>query len=458
MLIPGITASKPPAPSAYALLRADIDPDAWYRLNENSGTALFDSVSQSNLGLASTTNVQGLPIVDYTDDAGSLVMDDLESLSVPNSIPISWNPDGNTLETLWLSMWVLVDSLAAPITVLNSADPTRFNIVINTDGSVTFRYADVSVATTGAGLVVAGVRANISFWVQYQDTGAAFSGAAVRYNVAGIPGSGSVAAAYSPTRFPNLNLGGFTLGQFDGEIDEFFLRYGNVAGGDTIPQAKGIEWGQAIWDLQLAAGGLGAPAEWNPLDSVNTVVAGASNRDALLGDVADDTGVRSIAIPRVGKVYFELYVINQGDSVFGSLGIRKLIDPNPVGDDNPLADADSLYMKNTNLYRGTVTLPYGNASQHGLVGQLTGTTLMFAIDWSTGETWVGTDGAWNGENGTFAAGDPASGVNPVTTIDTTVDWGTWCCVVGAVGNQQYRIVASLADLTYAPPLGFKAWD
>ena len=80
MLIPGITASKPPAPSAYALLRADIDPDAWYRLNENSGTALFDSVSQSNLGLASTTNVQGLPIVDYTDDPGSLAMADRGSL------------------------------------------------------------------------------------------------------------------------------------------------------------------------------------------------------------------------------------------------------------------------------------------------------------------------------------------------------------------------------------------
>ena len=236
-------------PTAYELLRDDIVPTVWYRLNETSGSVITDEVI-AEVGSYSGTIVQNAVIIDYTEDTGSLAMESAESISVPNSIPNSWNADSDTLETLWISMWVQVDSLASQIDLLDSGDPTRFNIKINTNGSVTLRYADIAVATGSPGLVVAGVRSNICYWVEYTDQGGTFCIANIRSNVGGVAESGSIAAAFSPTRFPNLNLGGFTIGKFDGEIDELIIRYGNLAGADVITQAKGIEWNAAIFDLQ----------------------------------------------------------------------------------------------------------------------------------------------------------------------------------------------------------------
>lgn len=199
---------------------------------------------------------------------------------------------------------------------------------------------------------------------------------------------------------------------------------------------------------------------WFKFDGVNVTVGGTGDKDLTLGDVSGDTGCRSGAIPRNGKVYFELFVIAQGDSTFGDLGIRKLTEPSTVGDNISLTQDDALYMQSTNLYdnQGTNPLPYGNSSQHGLLDQSTGRTMMFAIDWDTGETWVGTDGAWNGAAGSYPVGDPATGANPAKVIDTDTNWACWACVVGAVGNQQYRIVSADADLVYAKPAGYVAWE
>jgi hypothetical protein len=251
MLIAGITASRKTALSAYGQLLAEIGPDAWYRLNENSGTALFDSVSQSNLGLNSITNVQDLPIVDYTEDPGSLVAADAQTIALPNSIT-SWQADSDTLQSSFTSFWIKVDALPLVSTVIyqNDGDPTKWYVELNPNGSVTMKYSEFGLATSNPGLVVAGLRANISWWTEYSDLDATFSSCRIRYNVAGVALSGSSDASYAPTRFPNLNLGGYSFGNFDGEVDELIIRYGNAIEADSISQAQGIAWSQAIWDLQ----------------------------------------------------------------------------------------------------------------------------------------------------------------------------------------------------------------
>ena len=252
MLIPGITASRKSAPlTAYGQLLADIGPDAWYRLNENSGTGLFDSISQSNLGLNSITNVQDLPIVDYTEDPQSLVAADGQTIALPNSIS-SWLADSDNLQTSFTSFWIKMDSLPLVSTVIyqNDGDPTKWRVAINPDGSVSIDYAEFGLATSDPGLVVAGLRTNISWWCEYVDNDFTFSTANLRYNVAGVTRSGSANSSYAPTRFPNLNLGGYSFGNFDGEVDELIIRYGNAIEADVISLGQGIAWSQAIWDLQ----------------------------------------------------------------------------------------------------------------------------------------------------------------------------------------------------------------
>lgn len=255
MLIPGSVASKLISipPSAYNLfLTDDVEPDCYLRMNENSGNSLADSSDSGEVNNASNsqTNSQNALIVDYSDDAGSLDAGASETISIPDSIPISWNADGNTLETLFISFWVQVNSLAAEIDVLNSGDPTRLNIKIRTNGSVRLRFADIATNTSSAGDIVVGQPANISYWIEYEDLGfETFDVANIRGNINGNAISGSIGAGWDADRFPNLNLAGWTLGQFSGSIDEFILKYGNVAGGNSISMATGTVWCNAIPDF-----------------------------------------------------------------------------------------------------------------------------------------------------------------------------------------------------------------
>lgn len=196
---------------------------------------------------------------------------------------------------------------------------------------------------------------------------------------------------------------------------------------------------------------------WFAVDGANVTAGGTGAKDLTIGDVSNDSGCRSGAIPNTGKVYFELFVIAQGDNTFGDIGIRKLIDPQPASDNAGVADGDALYMQGQTLYTGDLTTVL-TAGASGLLDQSTGRTVMFAIDWSTGKVWVGTDGNWNGVLGTAPNGDPVTGANEAYTIDTDTDWAAWACGVGAIGNQQYRLVSATADLTYTAPTGFTVWE
>ena len=186
--------------------------------------------------------------------------------------------------------------------------------------------------------------------------------------------------------------------------------------------------------------------QWCALDSINCTIGGTGNKDITLGDVSNNTGGRSYAIPQTGRVYFEIEVVAQGDSTFGRVGLRKPLDRFNVGDDTVENASDIYYQVNTNFNDGD-----GSIGASGLVSQTTGVIMQCAIDWDTGNVWWGNDDTW------ASSGEPSTKSNPLITIDTDEDWCAWAGVNGAVGNQQYRLITAPADLNYAAE-GFTPWE
>jgi hypothetical protein len=198
--------------------------------------------------------------------------------------------------------------------------------------------------------------------------------------------------------------------------------------------------------------------QWCTLDSVNSTIDGTGDKDITLGDVTDDTGGRSYAIPRNGKVYFEVEVVAQGDSTSGNLGIRQFAEPDNVGDDAGITGTDvAFYMQGTSILQDA-EVSVSTGGENGLSNQATGVIFQVAIDWDTGNVWFGTDDTWNGNGGSDADGEPDTDSNPAFTIDTDHNWGVWAAVIGTTGNQKYRLITASGDLNHTLPTSYSAWE
>lgn len=198
--------------------------------------------------------------------------------------------------------------------------------------------------------------------------------------------------------------------------------------------------------------------QWCTLDSVNSTIDGTGDKDITLGDVTDDTGGRSYAIPRNGKVYFEVEVVAQGDGTIGNLGIRQFAEPDNVGDDAGITGTGvAFYMQDDSILQDA-EVSVSTGTENGLGNQSTGTIFQVAIDWDTGDVWFGTDDTWNGNGGTDADGEPDTDSNPAFNIDTDHNWGVWAAVVGATGAQKYRLITASGDLNHTLPTDYSAWE
>lgn len=195
---------------------------------------------------------------------------------------------------------------------------------------------------------------------------------------------------------------------------------------------------------------------WCTLDSSNVTVQGTGDKDAALGVVLNDTGIRSYAIPRNGKVYWEMEIVSQGDgTAVAKVGIRKLAEPNPVGTWPGVADSSYNADGIGNVEDGTQS----DITTTGTLGtHATGRIIQFAIDWDTGNWWIGTDNTvWLGIGG---AGDPGTGANPLTTLDINTNWAAsvWNTDINGFGNGTVRLVTASGDLNFSLPTGFSAWE
>lgn len=194
--------------------------------------------------------------------------------------------------------------------------------------------------------------------------------------------------------------------------------------------------------------------QWCSRDAINCTVGGTGNKDLTCGDVTDDTGGRSYAIPRRGRVYFEVEIVAQGDDTASNLlGLRKLAEPSNVGFD-PDTAIDEYHTD------GAGDVEDGQDNSLGITGTLgtaaTGRIFQFAIDWNTGDWWMGTDDTlWAGVGG---SGDPDTLANPLDALDIDHNWSVSNRVNGAQGNGQVRLITAFGDLNFTPPAKFVAWE
>ncbi len=195
--------------------------------------------------------------------------------------------------------------------------------------------------------------------------------------------------------------------------------------------------------------------KWVELDAENVTVEGFVLEQVTMGDVDGATGIRSGAIPRTGKIYFEQEIISQGDSTSACrVGIRRMITIADVGattDASEDGDGHHIYVNGDDLFSDDGTDLAIDISTTS-TGMATGTTAMFAIDWNTGKLWMGRDGVW-GDNG----GDPENGTNEIFTIDTDTNWAAHVWNSGTDGNGVIRLKCKLGAMKYTPPVGFDAW-
>lgn len=194
--------------------------------------------------------------------------------------------------------------------------------------------------------------------------------------------------------------------------------------------------------------------QWCTLDAINSTIDGTGKKDCLNADVTDNTGCRSYAIPRDGKVYFEVEILAQGDTTSSCLlGLRKLAESSNVGFDPDIATDEY----HTDGLGGVEDGQDVNLTITGTLGTCaTGRIFQFAIDWFTGDWWMGTDNTlWAGEGGT---GNPSTGANPLTALDNQHNWAVILRVNGINGNGKCRLITTHDDFNYVPPTDFLGWE
>lgn len=199
--------------------------------------------------------------------------------------------------------------------------------------------------------------------------------------------------------------------------------------------------------------------QWFILDGENVdAVLGTGDKDIELGDVADATGCRSGAIPRNGKVYFEIECLAQGDNQAGPVaGIRRLVDDQPVGGDCE-ATPNGFWVRFGSVNNGFDDVFPGQAAGLGFLG--TGSILNVALDFDNGEYWMGINDTYAGFAEPplpLATGNPSTGAAPYF-FDPDQQWAAHVRTNSNLGNCDFRLVTADADLNFTKPTGYTAWE
>lgn len=209
--------------------------------------------------------------------------------------------------------------------------------------------------------------------------------------------------------------------------------------------------------------------QWFILDSDHTTLIGGDPTKCKMDDVVfGQAGINSGIIPRNGKVYFELLFILQGDNQFGCLpGIRKIISGGNVYGLPPSAN-DLFHLNQSQIRDGTDTQFTGTqvTNNGNIFPPRTGEYYQFAIDWDTGDWWVGHENTWIGGGIISNVANPSTGAFPlgvnspgsIAPLDLDADYCVNLRKLSSFGNSECQIVTASADFFNAIPTGFTAWD
>ena len=209
--------------------------------------------------------------------------------------------------------------------------------------------------------------------------------------------------------------------------------------------------------------------QWFILDSVDTTILGGDPTISKLGDVThSEAGINSGAIPRNGKVYFELRFQLQGDNQFGCMpGIRLLNTSVLPWGLTPLA-TDGWRLEQSAFRDGHgVAVSVTEVTNNGnIFPPRTGEYYQFAIDWDTGDWWVGHENTWIGGGIVSNVANPSTGAFPlgvnsptgIATLELDKDYCVNLSKLATFGNSECELVTASADFSETIPTGFSAWD
>jgi PKD repeat protein len=159
-----------------------------------------------------------------------------------------------------------------------------------------------------------------------------------------------------------------------------------------------------------------------------------------------NTGVFSVNGHSTGKRYFEVlwtYTGAYGAAIRHDLGICGLAAPAGLSD---LRGATSV------CYNRTGTVYKNGVNTFAADNVVSGDVIMFAVDFDTGDVWVGKNGIWAN------SGDPGTGVNPVVTGISAGTYKIAGCYEAAGANYHtHTINGTTSQMTETIPTGFSAW-
>ncbi len=209
--------------------------------------------------------------------------------------------------------------------------------------------------------------------------------------------------------------------------------------------------------------------QWFILDSEHTTLIGGDPTKAKMDDVVSgQAGINSGAIPRNGKVYFELLFILEGDNQFGCMpGIRLLNVDADVFGTLPL-QTDGYHLEQSVIRDGHgIRFPDQFVTNNAnIFPPRTGEYYQFAIDWDTGDWWVGHENTWIGGGIVSNTANPSTGAFPlgvnspegVAPLDIEKDYCVNIRKLATFGNSETQLITASADFSETIPTGFTAWD
>ena len=191
-------------------------------------------------------------------------------------------------------------------------------------------------------------------------------------------------------------------------------------------------------------GGGAATSVWSASDAAaNSMTLSNGGLTVSNGAVLDRT-IRGSISKASGKMYVEFAaVVSGGNPIQGFADITF-----------PATAALGTANYSGGIYYGNNPVSAGFVSNYTVmsVGAATGSTVQLAIDFASGNIWVGLNNTWaNGSN-------PATGTLPILSFTPATVGALFPALKIQQANESWTLQPTPASQKYLPPPGFQAWD
>lgn len=187
-----------------------------------------------------------------------------------------------------------------------------------------------------------------------------------------------------------------------------------------------------------------SPATWNTATALGAATFSEGNKHFHTTASSFKVEGYGTGLRATGKFYWEVVNVSAGNGGQCGFSANALSDPFTSGP----------YFWHQTTTTGTWSTATGGSAGPNLPVNAAGTVIGVAVDFDTGKVWLAANNVW-------ASGDPALGDAPAFTFAVgALNGGRPVAGVNGTfgGGAAMRLKTTAADLVYAPPAGFFAWD